>query len=478
MLNNLRPYNIKGQGNSYRKGLYPNHPFNTIQPINPSSGSVLNSGIQANDPFVKVTDNKGNKVNVTINDIPRNFTTFHSPDTNFRNPFLSQAELKLYGNLRGTAQQSFIEPDQHPKHKLLANLVVFPLILAGVAEAVISLIGKYEKKLSNFNTPVYPVLGAGITAPTQIAASIAAQTAAVGYDASLTAYFQSGAALVDALLNATTGVKLALPGINTGKDTALSIAVTASGVGVSGDEYTFTTPIQDYLPVPLKILGGINQITYYFSQGADLALKIIYAILPYREYALQMLAHGYYNTFAQNLSNELYRFKIADSFYLKNTIQDVKSWNNNLYRINNLKRQTSVVLRTTNGTNNDTGPYFIPNAGGYYDNSLVTLGTAKGNLSGDVSYTDDGKKNIFQSQIASHYGAIKVRLRNQYGQLDNIKQIPITSCEQKINTKNTTQIKVVQCKQTFCDGKRSLTDIYHKVINKTPVLFNGDVYLL
>jgi hypothetical protein len=35
MLNNLRPYNIKGQGNIIRKGLYPNHPFNTIRPINP-----------------------------------------------------------------------------------------------------------------------------------------------------------------------------------------------------------------------------------------------------------------------------------------------------------------------------------------------------------------------------------------------------------------------------------------------------------
>ena len=488
MLNNLRPYNIKGQGpGQIRKGLYPNHPFNTIQPINNvlGVGNKLNPfPFNANDPYIKLTDDNGNKVNANIFDIPRNFTTFHSPDTNFRNPFLSPVELKLYGNLRGTSQQSFIEPNQHPKNKLLANLAVFPVVVAGVIETIISFIGRYERNVADYTTPGVGSDALGAIAATSLGSAAVAQTALGAYNAGMLLYFANPVgvgAFSDAVSSIFTGTKPIITGINTALDISMIPLAASGGVGAAKNQYTQNVPDLDYLPLPLRVFAGLNQARYYFSEGADLALKVIYAILPDRQYALQMLAHGFYDTFAQNLSNQLYRFKIGDSFYLRDNIQDVRPWNNQLYRINNLKRQSTVVLRTTSGTGTDTGPYFIPNAGGYYDTSLVTIGTARLNLAngitGNVGFTEDGKTKTFQARIASHYGAIKVRIRNQYGQLDSIKQIPITPCEQKLSQASIEFRRVAQCFQESCNGINALRDITHKVIKKTPVLFNGDTYV-
>jgi hypothetical protein len=57
----------------------------------------------------------------------------------FRTPFLSTTEFKLYGTLSGYADMNFQEPNGHPKWKLLSDYVVLPMIVAGAAEAIISI---------------------------------------------------------------------------------------------------------------------------------------------------------------------------------------------------------------------------------------------------------------------------------------------------------------------------------------------------
>jgi hypothetical protein len=81
----------------------------------------------------------------------------------------------------------------------------------------------------------------------------------------------------------------------------------------------------------------------------------------------------------------------------------------------------------------------------FIDQSLTTLGHIKQNglvnpstlsvySTNGVEAPDFENTDIpFNLPIASHYAAIKVRLRNQYGQLPSVKQIVITPCEQKIN---------------------------------------------
>lgn len=485
MLNNLRPYNVKGPGNQNRKGLYPNHPFNTIRPVNPASGPALNTGNQINDPYVKVTDSNDNRVNVTINDMPSFFNTFHSPDTNFRNPYIDFVELKLYGTLTGLSEQYFIEPDQHPKHKLISNNVVTVMILAGTLEALLSIGGDvsftdyggtYEKRfgINQVWTGGSAVFGP-LPLPNQIYnADFVGSQAFIGlpflnatstYNAALAAYYSSSAGIADAFTNYS------------GLD-AIYNAYRKAG-------NTYTAPSYSVTNSTSRLLGTVTAITqtlYYFSQGAEIALRAIYAIIPFRQYALQMLAHGYYDNFSKLVNTQPYRFRIEDGLYLKDNIQDVKPFNNQLYRVNNLKRQKTILLRTTNGAGVNTGPYFITDSSsptGYYDQSLLTIGTAEGHTPsyGNLNFDESGKTGVFNAKIASHYGAIKVRLRNQYGQLDSIKQIPITPCEQKLNLIQLQTKKVTQCFQTSCDGKRTRVDIFHRVIPKTPVLFNGDTYV-
>ena len=72
--------------------------------------------IDATDPYI-VYDRQppstpfippATPINPPLSLIPQKVVTFHSPDTNFRTPFLSTVELKLYGSLAGTSNQQFI----------------------------------------------------------------------------------------------------------------------------------------------------------------------------------------------------------------------------------------------------------------------------------------------------------------------------------------------------------------------------------
>jgi hypothetical protein len=73
---------------------------------------------------------------------------------------------------------------------------------------------------------------------------------------------------------------------------------------------------------------------------------------------------------------------------------------------------------------------------------------------------------------------MKVRIRNQYGQLDSIKQVPITPCEQKLSNANVQLLEnIALCTQSQCGGKTKRVWINQRVITKTPVFFNGDTYV-
>jgi len=478
MLNNLRPYNIKGNAAGNKKGLYPNYPFNTIIPPNPvDNDGPLNNFVgpsfynplnEANDPYVIVTDEDNDRVEVKLQDIPKNITTFHSPDTNFRTPFLSTVELKLYGTVKGISEQYFIEPEQHPKVKLVSNAVVAVAFLAGALEAVISLLGKrtINQPGGSFAKQVYPNTTTGGGSGTTVAAWSPSQM--LGFNAdkllfnqALNLYYSNPITVIGDAFTGGEGLQGIYESFNSFSN------ATAQGRIYTAPEYS-----QEFGSV--KYLGPVaaaQQALYYFSEGSDLAMKIIYALLPYRQYALQMQAHGFYDIFNTHRTDRRQRFRIEDSFYLKDSLQDVNPYlqggNPVEYRINNLKRQNAVVLRTVDGTGNNNGPdYILDNI---RDQSLISIGTGRGNNLGagnnlTIDFNEDHKTDVFNALIISHYGAIKYRIRNQYGQLDAIKQIPITPCEQ---TKDTTILTSSLCG----------LGIKHKKIQKTGIFFNGDTYI-
>jgi hypothetical protein len=534
MLNNMRPYNINGQQTdnpNRRRGLYPNHPFNTIKPANPQDSQqygVLNPGNQINDPYIKVVDEDGDRQNVNLDDMPKNIMTFHSPDTNFKNPYISTPELKIYGNLRGVATNNFVEPEKHPQHKLISNQAAYTAFQGGAVEAIISQIGKQSTRTSGSGYtrkfgPDYTQedISGGNGSFTNVIAWVGpAGTATLtgnfsalnnnGGDTEEDEYTENGTDdntddFVDGPLADFNNDFTAWSGFNEAWGNGDSLADIYDRFNNEGGFFRggyYTAPSGDMelskfqyfkdspLQTALSLVGILNPLLYYFSEGATITLDIIYALLPFRQYALQLQAHGFYDVFVGQACNTNFRFKIEDSFYLKDSVQDAKPYfdtEQKFYRINNLKRQMSFVVRTVDGSGNNNGPDYITDSAsitGYADTSLVTVGTAINNqlapapsaaVPGNL-FKNDHNNDTFNTAIASHYAGLKYRIQNQYGQLDSIKLIPITPCEQTIGDIEET------ITSTFCTGYNEYNTPYpyqlkQRVLPRTISLFNGDTYI-
>jgi len=515
MLNNFRTYDIVGQVDNPaapRKGMYANYPFNTIKPFYNSTGGTLHDR-NFIDPYIRIPNPNDPEDSVLDQNVPLDFVSFHSPDTSFRTPFLSATELKIYGYLRGASSQRFIEPNQHPKFKLFSDLAIVPMFLVGVGEALTSLLGKRsitQPTIGEYNTMyngvggVGPIIFASGNATIQDSSAQDAALTTIGtatgtYNTFFNNYYSSGAAIADALImispinggyNNTTYAEASNIFMN-----AVNPAANAAGITKLTSPSTIDLPAYAFLPGPLRLLGGLNQILYYFSEGASIAADIIRAIIPYTQYASQMIAHGFYSDMRSPDASKLFRFNIEDSSYIRDNIMEMPSYYNaagtfQSYSINNLKRSDAVVVRTTAGpnyagpySNGVIGPNYILESSKYVDQSLTTLGHIEqdglvnpttlneyfpnGNVGPNFNYPATN----FSLPIASHYAAVKVRLQNQYGQLQGIKQIVITPCEQKIDY-NTLATWGPYNSCGTCN-----LQVRIKKINTTPVFFGGDVYV-
>ena len=487
MINNMRPYNIiKSSSSANVKGLYPNYPFNTIVPNNPSNGTAsgtLNGTNNVNDPYIINVELKGgtgifNPVNLqekTLfkSDLPKNIITFHSPDTNFRNPLLGGKELKLYGYLKGESEQEFIYPDKHPKHKLMTNNMLLAMIAGGIVNAIIQAQGKKTINGPKLDGPFInggDVFAAGQITAYGINAILPPPSGGLVLWNTFLENYKGGAVLADQLLNPL--------GSGAGYDAALAAFNTyLSGLAALGltnpytREYTYEGGIDNYFGGPLKTFTALERFYFSFSEGAENTLEIIRNVLPFRQYALQMQAHGFYDEFKPISCAHKTRFIIDSSLYLRNNSnQRLKTDAANIqYVVNNLLRQQTITLNTKSLSSPTDGPAFISDiTPADADDSLVTVGTS--GLDKDIWAGLQGGvvNSIINKTIASHYGALKIRLRSQYGQLDSIKQIPISPCEQKLTDTTLDEVEVI------CDEELT---IIQKVIDSTDIFFNGDTYI-
>jgi len=491
MLNNFRDYERQGVTANTRKGLYANYPYNTIRPLdystNPSDHNYL-----YNDPYIKTVDNNNDVVNQNV---PKNIVSFHSPDTSFRNPYLSTGELKIYGHLSGIANQRFIEPQGHPKFKLVTNDALWMILIGGIADALLSSGGQKhinypqgsfqnwfgsDWKLGGGGSAITggPYLafydGLNITGgfPNQFDQvwNIATQASQTAFNN----YASAGGFLADAFSPLNDGMATAATTHN-------NLSATNGGIFNGG---TYTHDLSGYAMMPswatalTTLLGGSNQMVFYFMEGARAVLDLLYAIGPYRQYALQLLGHGLYDTFTRPAQTDTKRFKVADSFYMfKNTSQEIRNYTNtgtgttDRYTINNYKRPKLLVLRTERANNNQTdGPKLLTGQ----DLSLVNLGIADlYNLGPKIN--DQEKSIEFETPIASHYAALKVDLDDQYGQLRSIVQLPITPCEQ--NVPSNLPIQVFNVTVPLPNGGTTTHTYNKKVISSTTELFGGDTYV-
>ena len=170
-------------------------------------------------------------------------------------------------------------------------------------------------------------------------------------------------------------------------------------------------------------------VKYINSETTHAQLQVlVYGLIPKRQYALQYNSHGFYNKFSPSASGNRRR-KIDDSLYVKSNVQGF----NNGFRVNNLFRSNFVIIKLPNGKS-----IADPRNS---DNSRVLIS--------DVNVEP---KKGFERNISSHYGAIKIPLASQYGQLESMKQVPISTCIGKTNG---------------ASGAKFTSDI----------IFGGDVYI-
>jgi hypothetical protein len=268
---------------------------------------------------------------------------------------------------------------------------------------------------------------------------------------------------------------------------AVNGAANNAGIAPIAAANSLELPKFGYLDPVSRTLGALNAISFYFAEGAELVLKIFYAFIQYEQFALQQVSHGFYGNMASLPTTALSRFRIEDSFYIRDNVQEVPKYQTNTgtfisYNINNLKRSDAVVVRTK------SGPYYngvYPNGvtigpnlitSGVTDKSLVTLGTIVQNSSNPAfistnlpNFEEDSKTKPFSLTIASHYGGLKGRVRNQYGQIGSESQITITPCEQKLQN-----YTIAQPTWTC-----PIDDVFYtfRVIARTPILFGGDTYI-
>jgi hypothetical protein len=365
LLNNMAEYGIDENITS-RKGLYQNYPFNDLNV----------------DPFLSLTEVKGgcySKGYKAMGTFKQDVFSFHSPDTQFKDPFLDPYEVKIHGEVYGNIEGKFTPAYQHPKVKLLRDLAVFCAAVVGTGVGLLAIKGK-----STTGSIVDPkrAFNAGVFGTIAGLAGGTIQDNGQGY---------------------------------IGKGT-MDISQTTEGM----------------VPTENKVLAaaqGIFLFTYFMGQGMAEALKIIRFMSPATQYAYQYDAHGFYNNYIKP-TKENRRRKVLDAQYVNPYLQDFGLD----YRINNLFRSRYVILKTNSAFNNPTTK----------DDSRVTIG-------GLGQWSNPGKE--FKRTTSAHYASLKVKMDSQYGQLDGLMQIPISSCSYATDP-TTSNIKYT-----------------------SPVLFGGDVYI-
>ena len=318
--------------------------------------------------------------------------SFHGPDVTFSNPYLISSEIKLYQEVYGKSYGYFTTPYRHPRFKIPSEKVKdVSLIIAAVAD-ITKIIGT--------------AVGADTTFALQGTSEIPLTTDLLGKhkDESLTGSFGTVSGQTNTVL----------PGwINT------------SGIPYSTGSASLRTAANIAISVfNISILAATSALR--ISAQQQQIYNIIIGFLPKRQYSAQYNSYGFYNQSVGVIEGNRRR-KLLTSKYIGPNIHGFDAE----YQINNLYRSNVVVLKTGTIYDNPQNP----------DNSRFTMSKTGYSLNTPVI-----------SDISAYYGALKIAIPSQYGQLETVKQIPISTCVQA--TKPIAKMKFT-----------------------SPVFFGGDVYI-
>ena len=375
---------------------------NMMQYDIPTSGGITRKGLYQNYPYNDLgqdeyltsynpTGRQGPGTNGTV-DPPnplalgprKDIFTFHSPETTFSNPFLSIDELTLYQQRKGKAYGSFIIPYRHPKFKILTDFSYATANTVAIAITALQVAGAIYG--------VFPQIGIGATED-------------IPYN--------------NNFLNSWSGSLVAagpIPGV-------LESIFDPFSYG----EYTIA---KAGAAVAAGIMGVIA-----LPATTEQIVKIITGLSPKIQYAAQYVSQGFYSEHDLPIANNQRR-QILNINYIDDNIQQftLDTTTSTAFTINNLNRGKTVALRVNKDVLNCTP---LP---GYStgDDSRFILSDLGNNYA---------LNNEYETRISSHYAGLKIQIPSQYGQLDSIRQLIISSCYSEVFS------------------------------SKTDVLFGGDIYI-
>jgi hypothetical protein len=437
ILNNMRSYTDANDETVY----YQNYPYNSRQ-ADPSLTSVS-----------WTNDSNWNDSSNFLTGVSDSLFTFHSPDTQFKNPFLSSQELRLYGEVgsNNNVVGNFEPVDKHPEHKLPTDLAFVLSAIGGVSIASQSVRGKETKVYKppqafnlGYGFGEVGITGGAVGISGGNAAIVGAvPTGQITYDSAQWTLPNVIGALFNSNLDAAlTGY---VDGVFSVLDATLAApnTVAAPVLGGIGSTTTSSYELSEFAAMPptIRALTGVFTYANYVVDGTDRFIDLILKFTKYRQFALRYISHGsLLRHSAGNVTVGNSRRYITDSGYLENQLQ-----NFNNITVNNIYRGRCVTLKLANTISATAGT----------DNSTQVLSTAQ-SINSDLQ--DDKKRfEQFRTSAYSYYAGLKVRLRNQYGQLQTIRQLT-TNCISKVplTTVNT-------------DTSIRMPD--------SPVIFGGDVYI-
>lgn len=391
--------------------------------------------------------------------------TFHSPDTGFKKPFLGTEELRLYGEVGavGNTKGNFDEVDEHPKEKLVTDMALLVGIVVGIGYAIMKARGKETKVITTprkfssgvvgtVNSASAPVAGANVGAATYIARE------------------NSIANTVSGLIAGVIGFDTQTIQLNTAQ--ATQEATIQSALGGVGRERSFSYESSELSQTPglLKSFGGIISFAQYIVEGTDTTIDLIKAFAKGRQFALKYYSHGALHTHRKGNANHIAentRRYIRNSVYLNNQLQTFDD-----ITINNIYRSGSVALELIGAS--DLGDVTNPSL---TDNSVQVVSTAR---QAGLLYRNDNQPqkmaertfDPFFTTACSYYAGLKQRIRNQYGQLESIVQVP-TGCTIIVNNNNPISTEGPALGSVSLIGNRP-----QKVAGfNSPVIFGGDIYI-
>lgn len=464
---------------------YPNYPYNDLRPdpfmsvkeTNYNPPNFLGIG-QSNSESYQLQDSYYAYLN-------HNMLTFHSPDTNFTNPYLYAKEMKVYEELFGRVTGQFQYSEKHPGEKLITNNAFFMSLMAGLALALLSMNGKRTKtrEALNFNSGQW--LGGGI-GPLNVEGSFPTAATMLG---GITTFSIARTAF-NVINNMGKWLLTSLAGLSTDiayVDLAIARGIFEElGTGAVSADTTFhqEAGAYDNTPFPLRLIAGAPMFLYYLSEGADQVMELIRAIMKYQKFALRYESHCWYNTSMDYpLSVSAHTNKrsvIKDQQYLGPQISNFTSNK----RINNLYRSRTVAIELdseyyTGSTIQSRVPIpRIPEVTRIrasevdslwdielrlrpalkrptkysfgYTNSSFGYGSFNGFLpplplftAAYSNFTQQFITNAVPQQASALYVGLKQRLRNQYGQLNNIVQLYASSCMIPYNTSTATSSGII-----------------------------------